>query len=996
MADNKKVINTNLVESMTNSSLEFLITRQYANYPRVWDVLDLVENANFDLTEVVLFKITEINNESNPNMSLHLYNLYNVLSSLQAEQHNVVYLIKGSKDKTDIYFGLVSNENSDHNIDSTKEDILLNTLKANYPGLQVHNNRKLTPNDVEEEIGNFIKNSKYVSCLPGVPSLKREDPTGIFSQGIDRIIEAMNGKEYTLLAIAEPVLTNKVNELIGIMQNYASEIHGMVKSNTTTGESNSTFTATTGSLSANIGASIGIPILSVQGGVGGGVSHTRGKSRSTFYQNNIEILNKRAEYIETFCNKYIERLQKGLSYGLWKTGIYLITNHIEDQMVGKNVMRSIYSGDNSYYEPLRSVELNSNALTVLKNLKNTRLSLLKGEKDVYNDDALNPFGDLLNASTTLMNTEELSIIMNMPRKEVRGLPVFSKAAYGRNSNAIVNDKRPTLELGDLWHLGSVEGTQVSLDIDKLTMHTFITGSTGAGKTNTIIKMLSYLQGLKPTIPFLVIEPTKGEYAKKIGGWAGVSVFGTNLSYHPLLRLNPLSFPAGIHVLEHIDRLTDILNACWPMYAAMPAILKQALERTYQKMGWDLEYSINESTSNKFPNLFDLLLSLREVIKNSEYSADTKSDYTGALITRVQSLTNGLNGRILCGDDIDPGKMFNQNCIIDISRVGSIETKSLLMGIVFMKLNEYLISEERFSGELRHITVLEEAHHLLRKTSDVFSAESSNIQGKAVEMITNAIAEMRAFGEGFIISDQSPDLLDKAVIRNTNTKIILRLPEEMDKQLVGRSASLNEEQIHYLSKLDTGVACIYQNSWTQAVLCNIEEVKEEKFTKYEHKNPTSQTNDNRMKADLMKLIVHLTVPSVFQQELPTMDYQELRIWLEQYSLSGHQKKVLLDLIEMYSSKVELNTLEVNEVTQLIHGLYNPSMILSDKMPEINTKNADMIDQVQDYFQKAKSSVVNLVSMPNEFYQDRFFEILMIDVAQRHDKFRDLYSYHKDLS
>lgn len=993
MADNRKMVNKDLVASMINSSLEFLINRQYANYPVTWDVLDLDMNAKFDLTEVVLFKITEINNESNSNMSLHLYNLYNVLSSLQTQQHNVVYVIKGSKYKTDIYFGLASNENSDHIIDSTKEVLLLQTLKANYPGLQVHENRKLTTKDIEEEISNFIKSSKYVSCLPGVPSLKRDDPTGIFSQGIDRIIEAMHEKEYTLLAIAEPVLTNRINKLIHLMQDYASEIHGMVKYNETTGESNSIFTATTDSLSTNIGASIGIPGFSIQGGSGVGVSSARGESKSTSYQKSAETLNKRAEYIEKFCNNYIERLQKGLSYGFWNAGVYLITNHKEDQMVGKNVMRSIYSGESSYYEPLRSVELSSKALAVLKNLKNTRLSLLKEKEDVYSNDERNPFGDLLNASTTLLNTEELSIIMNLPRKEVRGLPVFCKAAYGRNTNMTSNSKRSPLELGDLWHLGSNEGNKVSLDIDKLTMHTFITGSTGAGKTNTIIKMLSDLHGRESKIPFLLIEPTKGEYAKKIGGWQGVRVFGTNLSYHPLLRVNPLSFVSGIHVLEHIDRLTDILNACWPMYAAMPAILKQALERTYQKIGWDLEYSINESNSNKFPNLFDLLLSLREVINKSDYSADTKSDYTGALITRVQSLTNGLNGRILCGDDIEPETMFEQNCIIDISRVGSMETKSLLMGIVFMKLNEYLISKERFTKELRHITILEEAHHLLRKTSDVFSAESSNIQGKAVEMITNAIAEMRAFGEGFIISDQSPDLLDKAVIRNTNTKIILRLPEEMDKQLVGRSASLNEEQIHYLSKLDTGVACIYQNSWTQAVLCKIEEVKAEKFIMYKHENTSSQTNDNRMKADLMMLIVHLTVPSVFRQELPPMDYQKLRIWLEQYSLSSHQKKLLLDLIEMYSSKVKLKNLEVNEVSQLIHGLYNVNKVL-DKMPELNTKNADMIDQAQDYFHKAKSSLEKLVTMPNEFYQDKFFEILMTDAALRHDKFRDLYSYHKD--
>ena len=41
------------------------------------------------------------------------------------------------------------------------------------------------------------------------------------------------------------------------------------------------------------------------------------------------------------------------------------------------------------------------------------------------------------------------------------------------------------------------------------------------------------------------------------------------------------------------------------------------------------------------------------------------------------------------------------------------------------------------------------------------------------MITNGIAEMRTYGEGFIIVDQFPNLLDPSAIRNTNTKIILR-------------------------------------------------------------------------------------------------------------------------------------------------------------------------------------------------------------------------------
>ena len=72
--------------------------------------------------------------------------------------------------------------------------------------------------------------------------------------------------------------------------------------------------------------------------------------------------------------------------------------------------------------------------------------------------------------------------------------------------------------------------------------------------------------------------------------------------------------------------------------------------------------------------------------------------------------------------------------------------------------------------------------------------------------------MRTYGEGFIIADQAPGLLDMAVIRNTNTKIIMRLPDESDRQLVGKAAGLNDDQIVELAKLDTGVAAVYQNHW----------------------------------------------------------------------------------------------------------------------------------------------------------------------------------------
>ena len=131
---------------------------------------------------------------------------------------------------------------------------------------------------------------------------------------------------------------------------------------------------------------------------------------------------------------------------------------------------------------------------------------------------------------------------------------------------------------------------------------------------------------------------------------------------------------------------------------------------------------------------------------------------------------------------------------------------------------------QMNASLRHVTVLEEAHNLLKHTSTEQSQDSGNLLGKSVEMLANSIAEMRTYGEGFIIADQAPGLLDMAVIRNTNTKIIMRLPDLNDRELVGKAANLNDEQITELAKLPCGVAAVYQNEWVQSVLCKVMQYK----------------------------------------------------------------------------------------------------------------------------------------------------------------------------
>lgn len=542
-----------------------------------------------------------------------------------------------------------------------------------------------------------------------------------------------------------------------------------------------------------------------------GTTDTHGTVRTQ----QIEVCNKAVEELLTRIDEQIKRTKESEDYGCYSCAAYFLSSRPSKALLAANTYRSLMIGEGSSVES-GAVNLWQDRASVTA----MREYLKRFTHPVFARPLWENAPDsLLYTPATLVSGRELPMHLGLPTRSVHGLPIIEHAEFGRNVPDEAMPDEDKMNLGKIYHMGKEESANLILNRQAMASHTFITGSTGTGKSNAVYHLLDEITKNGQTT-FLVVEPAKGEYKNVFGNCTDVQVFGTNPRETPLLRMNPFAFPENIHILEHIDRLVEIFNACWPMYAAMPAVLKDAIERSYQKVGWDLRNS--ESEKGVFPTFFDLLDILPGVIEESHYSKDTQSDYVGALCTRVKSLTNGIYGSVLCAEDaLTDEALFDRNVVVDLSRVGSMETKSLLMGILVMKLQEYRMCSSGMNSRLRHVTVLEEAHNLLRKTSAEQSQEGANLQGKSVEMLANAIAEMRTYGEGFIIADQAPGLLDMSVIRNTNTKIILRLPDEEDRKLVGKSAALKEAQIDELSKLPLGVAAVYQNEWPEAVLCKIE-------------------------------------------------------------------------------------------------------------------------------------------------------------------------------
>ncbi|MCX4297805.1 MAG: DUF87 domain-containing protein [Lachnospiraceae bacterium] len=596
----------------------------------------------------------------------------------------------------------------------------------------------------------------------------------------------------------------------------------------------------------------------------------------------------------------MKRLEQSTALGMWDFAAYVLS---EEYDVANNVAHSYLAltlGEESYMSKSainvwkgNVDEERESAKEIAGYIRELRHPIFGLKQDMIAEDrAYNVYPSIVTATTSLSG-KELAYSLNFPQKSIAGLPVLECAEFGRNvvTYDVDQGEREELELGSIFHMNHVENNKVALEKKSLASHTFITGSTGSGKSNSVYQILE--KARKKDVKFLVVEPAKGEYKKVFGLYKSVSVYGTNPALTPLLRINPFSFPKGIHVLEHLDRLVEIFNVCWPMYAAMPAVLKSAVEKSYQDCGWDMIRSVNKYGEELYPSFADVARNIKDIIDNSEFDQDNKGAYKGSLLTRLESLTNGINGMIFVCDEISNQKLFDENVIVDLSRVGSAETKSLIMGMMVLKLQEYRMTNDDMNAELKHLTVLEEAHNLLKRTSTEQSSESANLLGKSVEMLSNAIAEMRTYGEGFIIADQAPGLLDMSVIRNTNTKIIMRLPEQSDRELVGRAANLNDDQIQELAKLPCGVAAVYQNEWVQPVLCKVDKHKES-GKPYEYSSEEETYIDDAERGVSDSLLDCIMNKELFRKS-NKREMQKLKGLVIKSKLSTQVKKDLVDYL-----------------------------------------------------------------------------------------------------
>jgi uncharacterized protein len=407
----------------------------------------------------------------------------------------------------------------------------------------------------------------------------------------------------------------------------------------------------------------------------------------------------------------------------------------------------------------------------------------------------------------------LAALAGLPRREVPGLRVLDPGYFDVTSETEGRDRpgpaSSVIAVGAILDPQDRPAGAFRVPLSTLNRHAFVTGATGAGKSQTVRHILE--QCGRAGLPWLAIEPAKSEYAAMAGRLEGITEVTVINPTDPRavpLSVNPLAPEPGYPVQAHIDMVRALFHAAFGADEPFPQIMSQALQRVYEEAGWDVVTGRGvpgAPVEPAVPALAQLQRAALEVIADVGYGPELQADVRGFVNVRLHSLRVGSAGRFFeGGHPADIGELLRRSVVLAIEDVANDEDKAFLMGTLIIRLVEHLrlrARRERPSG-LRHVIVIEEAHRLLRNRGD------EGAGSHAVELFAGLLAEIRAYGEGMIVAEQIPAKLVPDVVKNTALKIVHRLPAADDRQVVGAAMNLDDEQSRQVVSLESGVAAVF--------------------------------------------------------------------------------------------------------------------------------------------------------------------------------------------
>lgn len=234
---------------------------------------------------------------------------------------------------------------------------------------------------------------------------------------------------------------------------------------------------------------------------------------------------------------------------------------------------------------------------------------------------------------------------------------------------------------------------------------------------------------------------------------------------------------------------------------------------------NVAYSFNEFTSAlEFATLYEGSVSSHRI-----------EEYTSTLVTRLKSIQDGIQGKILCKtqhNTLDEyiEKLLGENQVLDIDISSLDDASAEVVTKVFAKLLLDYIKKYRSKAEMPINFIIEEAHRFVKNEIN-YGAVGYNIFERIAK-------EGRKFGMLLGISSQRPNELSKTVVSQCSNFIIHRVQNPDDLQYISKMVPyVNQSIIERLTYLQTGDALVFGSAINLPVL-----------TKFDQANPQTDSDN----------------------------------------------------------------------------------------------------------------------------------------------------------
>jgi hypothetical protein len=789
-----------------------------------------------------------------------------------------------------VFLGLRS---MDASIESS--DIAMSTkafIEANWPATrlvpcnQTNGPERLTAQALQDYDGRF--------ALTGVPTfLDRE--RSHHAQSLDLLLDGLRGRRFCYMVTADPIPAVEQDASVSRARDLIGALHAFGKM-TVTHQTSTTFgisegkstTETLGfsktqgrsgpymgtmqsllALAGMCGGGLLAPLLGPLGLVGGmgtlawllmSQSQSQGAmkssstaeavsktvNRSVSKTNSIarEYINAHIEAVESQLRHTVQRME---GHRLWLVGAHLLTDYERHGQDATAQLSALLNGSRRHgEEPIRFVDLGAfwkgQAEKDLAQDKRPRFEIVS---ESTSERLQHPLGKIFEGLSTPLNTDELSLLVSFPRREVPGVLARPFASFALNAPPV---EEPSIILGEVLRGDDPTGDVMRVSLNSLCKNALVAGAVGTGKSTTCRRLLVQLKAARK--PFLVLEPAKSEYvtwARKLNESLPpdspdrIKIYmpgvlpGSRGTDHAELRLNPFEVLAPDDIIMHISRLKTLLTSSLPMQEALPMLLEGILYGAYAANGW-FTTAPSSSSPPQVPTISQILNMsssrlklagkaaaeqadwaaaapaarfLDDFVRRKGYEERVSDNFVAALETRFQFLREGWKAALFDSTESTPPQDLYSKCVVvNLSRL-SEDDRSLAAGLILSRLHEwrqYQHERQATSGNnnLEHVVVLEEAHCLLEPVRHI-AAESMDPKGMVSRMFSELLSEMRAWGQGFIVVDQYPTRLILDAVKNTNLKIIHRLPARDDQDVVSAAMSLDPTQARLIAHLLPGQA-----------------------------------------------------------------------------------------------------------------------------------------------------------------------------------------------